>query len=517
MSKEVPISDIVGFLETDLKEVMELLKRPLVYDVMLNQYQKQDGQYEGHLWYEEAGIGMKRHITNTKHDINNYQVPKIGDIVFVKATDNGNTVLNYHVLPKGKSFFKALKMVLCFTLALDKDNLLYLEQEEHYKLNEFGNNIQNGFYRYKQPIKQDSTLNEILHEVNAWLKVINIVFEIHLVEIKEDPGNLFQLPKYSISKHFHKLEYTKAEQIIGILASANEQFAHKKEPIVECQIPFYGHRFTGILPPCSKFPIFTIRKHSSRIITLDEYVNQGVMPESVAITLRKWVERKYNLLVAGGMGSGKTTLLNALLREVAVLTPNDRVGIIEDTPEIQCEVDNYISIAKTNEIDLPKLLRTAWRMNLNRIWVGELRGEEAYTLLKAFMSGHPGGMASIHADGAKEALFRLEQCIRESKQVANLSRDQIAGAINGVISIQKVTVLKEKNGIFENVTKRKVTAVRAITGYDATHDIYTDTWLYRDSEAFMLTTDSIMPNTNDFEEYQQKSSEDISQERIADA
>ncbi|MCC2644936.1 MAG: P-type conjugative transfer ATPase TrbB [Burkholderiales bacterium] len=503
MSKEVPVSDIVTFLETDLKEVMEVLKRPLVYEVMLNAYLAQNGTYEGHLWYEEDGVGMKRITTNTIHNMDNYPIPKLGDLVVIKATDNGNKILNYHVLPKDHHIFKILKMALCYTLHVNTDNEVYLEQEEHYKLNELANNIQNGYFYYKQPINPNFTINEIIEEINNQLKKLNIVFELYLIEINESATIEFERPKYLIAKQFKKLEYTRAEQIIGILASANELFAHKKEPIVECQIPYYGHRFTSISPPASKFPLFTIRKHSSKVISLDEYVNQGVMPESVADILRRWVERRFNVLVAGGMGSGKTTLLNSLLHEVSLLTPTDRVGIIEDTPELQWwTVDNSIAISQTMEVDIPRLLRTAWRMRLNRIWVGEIRGKEAYTLLKALMSGTPGGMASIHADGAAEAIYRFEQCMLENSEAQNVSKGQIASAINGIVSIQKVTILKEVNGIWENTIKRKVTAVRQITGYDEKHKLYTDQWLYKDPESYMLTTDGNSVPTDDFSVYQ---------------
>ena len=248
--------------------------------------------------------------------------------------------------------------------------------------------------------------------------------------------------------------------------------------------------------------IFSIRKHSSRTIPLDEYVEQGIMPDKVANIIREWIRRRMNVLICGGTGSGKTTLLNTCLREVSILTPFDRVGIIEDTPEIQCDVDNNFMIAQTTEVDIPQLLRTTLRLRPDRIWVGELRGKEAYTLLKALISGHPGGMASIHSDGAKEALYRFEQCLRESREIGVLPKEQIACAINGIISIQKVTIRKERNGIFENIIKRKVTAVRAITGYDAKHDLYTDQWLYKDPESFMLTADNNILAADDFAEYQ---------------
>lgn len=83
----------------------------------------------------------------------------------------------------------------------------------------------------------------------------------------------------------------KAWQIMGILSAANDLHFHDKEPTLECSIPFYHHRFTGIIPPVVKFPTFTIRKHSSKVITLDQYVNSGVMPAACRDTIRYWVKK----------------------------------------------------------------------------------------------------------------------------------------------------------------------------------------------------------------------------------
>lgn len=482
------IHDIIYFLDNDLKDVTHILKRPNVYEVMLNAFQDYRGNFEGHIWYEESGVGQKRSFSTIKKAFNKdseqYPYPKLKDNVIIKVLKNGDgAILNYRVITDLSKLLSYITGVLIYTFGVDNEKLTFLEQLEDPKLIDLSNYINSDQFNTDK-----KTINEILVIINKKLADIDISFELKLVEISNSEVN-FPEPKYLISKKFHKVESTKVEQIIGLLASVNDLFAHNKSPVVECQIPVLMHRFTGILPPVSKFPIFTIRKHSSRIITLDEYVAQGVMPNSVADILREWVKRRMNILIAGGTGSGKTTLLNSLLKEVSRITPNDRVCVIEDTPEIQCKVDNSFSIAKTNEVDLPALLRTSLRMRPDRIVVGEVRGKEAYTLLKAWMSGHPGGLGSIHADSAKEAIARFEQCVRESSEVEKLPKEPIAGAINGIISIQRVTLIKEVNGIKENVIKRKVTAVRSITGYDRKYDIYTDLWLYKDPETFMQTLD----------------------------
>ena len=283
---------------------------------------------------------------------------------------------------------------------------------------------------------------------------------------------------------YEKMDDQTARKIMGILAAASDQRFHEKEPTLECTIPFYHHRFTGISPPCSPAPTMCIRKHTSQIITLDKMVETAIMPQKCRETIRSWVRNRYNILIAGGVGSGKTTLANSILDEIRKETPQDRVGILEDTPELQCRVPNHYKTYKTSERDMPALLRTSLRMRPDRLVLGEVRGQEAYTLLKAWMSGHPGGLATIHANGAKEAVHRFEQCMSESRESGSISRDQIAYAINGIISIQKVTVRVERDGYIEYVVKRKITALRQINGYDKNHDIYEDVYLHIDESPF---------------------------------
>ena len=505
MSQETPIADIVSFLETDLTDVIHVLQRPDVFEVMLNPYKCQNGQYEGHLWYEAAGVGMKR-LTNTKkHDLHAYPKPTKGDLIVIKTINDGETVLNYQILPRDQNFYKVLKLALCYTLKEDEQEILYLDQEEYYRLNEFGSYIQTGNYGYKDPIAKNATIDEIIDKINnVYLDRLDITFKLQVFEYEDETMQLPQ-PKYSISKEFLKVDFTRAEQIIGILASANEKKAHKYEPIVEVQIPYYGHRFTGILPPVAKFPFFAIRKHSSTVKKLEEYVSDGVMPQKAANILIEWVKRGNNILVGGSVGSGKTTLLNTLLRLASIYTPNDRVGIIEDTPEIQNVIENSYAIATTDEINISRLLRVAFRLSSTRLVVGEIRGAEAYVFLKAMSGGFTGCMASIHADGAAHALYRFEQCLTESNEVERINRIQIASSIRGIVSIQKVTLFKEVNGIRQATIKRRVTAIREITGYDPRHDIYEDLWVYKDPEAFMLTGDGqTVNNEEDFAEFAKK-------------
>ncbi len=141
-------------------------------------------------------------------------------------------------------------------------------------------------------------------------------------------------------------------------------------------------------------------------------------------------------------------------------------------------------------------------MRPDSITVGEVRSKEAYTLFKAMLTGHRNCYGTIHASGAYEATFRFEQCVKEHPDCANspVPRHQIALALNGIISIQKTTVRVQRNGYYENVIKRKVTALREIIGYDPKHDIYEDIMLYQDKEA--VIEEKNPQEVNKFKQYQ---------------
>lgn len=500
---EIPISDIVTFLETDLKPVMEVLAQKNVFEVMLNPYQKMNGDYEGHLWYEAHGKGMRQLVNTNKVNLSNYPIPKLHDYVLVKK--HHDKVINYHIISNNTDLvFKAIKLCMCYSLKQDSDGINFIEQEEHYKLNELASYIQNGQYGFKEDILEEP-INQVLDKINRMLSKMHVSFKLELQEVTNELLTELLIPKYCITKDFQKINEITAEQMITVLASANDKKAHKYEPIVEVQIPFYGHRFTAVLPPVSKFPFFSIRKHSAQVKLIEDYVNDGVMPARAAELISEWVKRRYNILVCGSVGSGKTTLLNTLLDMSNIFTPNDRVGIMEDTPEIQNVIANSYAIATADGVSFSRLLRTSLRLSANRLVAGEIRGPEAYVLLKAMTGGFRGCMGTIHADGAKHALYRFEQCLSENEEVGKIQpvhRLQIASGIQGIASIQKVTILSEVNGVKTATIKRKLTSLLHIKGFDPKYDIYEESFQYKDPESFMLTADATsVSSTDDFAEY----------------
>ena len=224
-----------------------------------------------------------------------------------------------------------------------------------------------------------------------------------------------------------KLTPEDGERIVRLVAHHVGAEVHARSPRVSAELPDSGERFEGLLPPVVAAPTFAIRKPAVAVFTLDDYVAAGIMAEAQAAALREAVASRANILVAGGTSTGKTTLTNALLAEVA--KTQDRVVIIEDTRELQCAAENVVAMrTKDGVASLSDLVRSSLRLRPDRIPIGEVRGAEALDLLKAWGTGHPGGVGTIHAGSAIGALRRLEQLIQEA--VVTVPRAMIAETID---------------------------------------------------------------------------------------
>lgn len=217
------------------------------------------------------------------------------------------------------------------------------------------------------------------------------------------------------------------ERIVRLVAHHVGAEAHPGSPRVSAELPETGERFEGLLPPVVMAPTFAIRKPAVAVFTLTDYVAAGIMTAVQADVLKLAVERRKNILVAGGTSTGKTTLTNALLAEVA--KTSDRVVLIEDTRELQCAAPNLVALrTKDGVASLSDLVKSSLRLRPDRIPVGEVRGSEALDLLKAWGTGHPGGVGTIHANTALGALRRLEQLVQEA--VVTVPRALIAETID---------------------------------------------------------------------------------------
>ncbi len=224
-----------------------------------------------------------------------------------------------------------------------------------------------------------------------------------------------------------RLSFSDSERIIRLVAHHVGAEVHADRPCVSAELPETGERFEGVLPPVVAAPAFAIRKPAVAVFTLEDYVAAGIMTAGQAATLRAGVAERRNILVAGGTSTGKTTLTNALLAEVA--REGGRVVLIEDTRELQCRAPNLVALrTKDGVVSLSELVRRALRLRPDRIPIGEVRGAEALDLLKAWGTGHPGGIGTIHAGSALGALRRLEQLIQEA--VVTVPRALIAETID---------------------------------------------------------------------------------------
>ncbi|ABS68234.1 P-type conjugative transfer ATPase TrbB [Xanthobacter versatilis] len=224
-----------------------------------------------------------------------------------------------------------------------------------------------------------------------------------------------------------RLSPANGERIVRLVAHHVGAEVHTGSPRVSAELPETGERFEGLLPPVVAAPAFAIRKPAVAVFTLDDYVRAGIMSVTQAEALRAGVATRANILVAGGTSTGKTTLTNALLAEVA--KTSDRVVIIEDTRELQCAAPNLVAMrTKDGVASLSDLVRSSLRLRPDRIPIGEVRGAEALDLLKAWGTGHPGGVGTIHAGSAIGALRRMEQLIQEA--VVTVPRALIAETID---------------------------------------------------------------------------------------
>jgi P-type conjugative transfer ATPase TrbB len=262
----------------------------------------------------------------------------------------------------------------------------------------------------------------------------------NVVEIILNPDGRLWLDVLGAGMHDtgERIDSAQAESLLGTVAMMLGTVVNAEHPILEGELPFGGSRIGGVLPPVTANPTFAIRKRAIRLFTLEDYVNSGALDPERPEMLRTAIGKRENILIVGSTGSGKTTFANTLLHVVAnEAGSSERIVILEDTVELQCAAANRVELRTNERIDLAKLLRTTMRLRPDRIIVGEVRGAEALTLLKAWNTGHPGGISTIHANNCLAALTRLEQLIEEAHVPPQPKL--IAEAVNIVIWIARTS------------------------------------------------------------------------------
>lgn len=257
-----------------------------------------------------------------------------------------------------------------------------------------------------------------------------------VVEIMLNPaGDLWSDSHVGGMQCIGKIDRVRAMSIVATVASMLGTTVTPESPILECELPLDGSRFEALIPPVVPAPTFALRKRAKLIFTLADYVDGGVMTALQATLIKTAVAERKNILIAGGTGTGKTTLANAVLNEISAISPDHRIVIIEDVLELQCSVKNTVFLRTSANIDQVSLLRATLRLRPDRIVVGEVRDKSALALLKAWNTGHPGGIGTVHANSTGAALVRVGQLIQEAGVPA--APELISEAVNLVISIRR--------------------------------------------------------------------------------
>lgn len=249
------------------------------------------------------------------------------------------------------------------------------------------------------------------------------------------------------------MRIAQAQAIIETIAGFHGKEVTRQKPILEGELPLDGSRFAGQLPPIVPAPCFAIRKKAIAIFTLDQYVENGIMTPEQKKAIVEAVAKHKNILVTGGTGSGKTTLVNAIINQMVINDPTERVFIIEDTGEIQCAAENYVQYHTSMDVSMTALLKTTLRMRPDRILVGEVRGSEALDLLDAWNTGHEGGAATLHANNASAGLARLRSLITRNESAPREIEPLIGEVVHVVVHIARTP------------TGRRIQEILKISGY----------------------------------------------------
>lgn len=243
-----------------------------------------------------------------------------------------------------------------------------------------------------------------------------------------------------------------AESVVRSLATILNRGLDLSSPILSGELPPSCSRFEGLLPPLAERACFSIRKHRALNLTLDDLLGCGVLTVPQAAVLREAIVARRSLIIMGQTGTGKTTMLNALLNELALLCPHERLVSIEDTRELQLGCANHLCLRCSAHADHSVLIRSALRMRPDRIILGEVRGREALDLIDAFATGHEGSMATLHAGSIEQGLSRLCLLVSRHEAAPRHIEQTVAGALDLLVLIRRHP-------------RRHVAAVARVLGY----------------------------------------------------
>ena len=267
-------------------------------------------------------------------------------------------------------------------------------------------------------------------------EILDPLGDPQVVEIMLNPDGSLWVDRLGAGmERVASIEPVRALTIVNTVAAMLDTVVTSDRPILECELPLDGSRFEALIPPLVERASFALRKKAALVFTLADYVAKGIMTQAQCQAIEDAVADRRNILVSGGTGTGKTTLANAILDAVARVSRDHRIVVIEDTRELQVNAENVVFLRTSENTDMTRLLRATMRLRPDRIVVGEVRDGSALALLKAWNTGHPGGVGTVHANDASAALIRVGQLIQEAGVPPN--PELIAEAVNVVVSIKR--------------------------------------------------------------------------------
>ena len=303
------------------------------------------------------------------------------------------------------------------------------------------------------------TDQEIVQRYLAMLKtalgpdVLSLLDDEEVIEIMLNPDGQIVTDRLGLGKGMAGLSIgpQQGANIIKLVASFKNEVADVESPVVSSEIPIQSARFQGWLPPVVSSPCFAIRKRAIQVFTLQNYVSEGLISQDGADYLKQGVLASKNIMVIGGTSSGKTTFANALLGEL--YQSDQRILVLEDLPELQVKAEDVVTMETTPFVSMRDLVQGALRMRPDRIIIGEVRDGAALELLKAWNTGHPGGVCTLHANSIESAPHRLEDLIQEV--VAIVPRNLIVEVVNILVFLER-----------DSNNQRRVSQVAELLGYD---------------------------------------------------
>ncbi len=267
-------------------------------------------------------------------------------------------------------------------------------------------------------------------------EILDPLGDPQVVEIMLNPDGSLWVDRLGAGmERVASIEPVRALTIVNTVAAMLDAVVTPDRPILECELPLDGSRFEALIPPLVERASFALRKKAALVFTLADYVAKGIMTQAQCQSIEDAVADRRNILVSGGTGTGKTTLANAILDAVARVRRDHRIVVIEDTRELQVNAENVVFLRTSDNTDMTRLLRATMRLRPDSIVVGEVRDGSALALLKAWNTGHPGGVGTVHANDASAALIRVGQLIQEAGVPPN--PELIAEAVNVVVSIKR--------------------------------------------------------------------------------